>query len=121
MAAGSSAAQIRTRRKLSGLTQREIAFLLGSESPGAVSKHERSDVAPSLPLGLGYEIIFGEPISKLFEDLYASIERNIECRAAELQERLGKTNAKGQRAAQTAKKLEFLCMRLIPDSPRRNL
>jgi transcriptional regulator with XRE-family HTH domain len=98
-------------RKLSGLTQKEVAYLLGSESPGAVSKHERSGAAPSLPLALGYEIIFGEPISKLFGELHALIEKSIECRAAELQEQLGNTSAKGQRGVLTAKKLEFLHMR----------
>lgn len=115
MAAPSSAARIRTKRKLSGLTQKEIAYLLGSESPGAVSKHERSGAAPTLPLALGYEIIFGEPIAKLFGELRASIEANIECRVAVLSEKLGETSAKGQRGKLTAKKLEFLYMRQNPD------
>jgi transcriptional regulator with XRE-family HTH domain len=106
---------------LSGLTQKEIAYLLGSKSSGAVSKHERSGAAPTLPLALGYEIIFGEPISKLFGELHSSIEKNIECRAAQLQERLGKTSAKGQRGALTAKKLEFLHMRQNPDETERRL
>jgi len=119
MAVGSSAARIRTKRKLSGLALKEVTYLLGSKSAGAVSKHERSDAIPSLPLALGYEIIFGEPISKLFTDLYALLEENIERRAAELQEKLSKSSARGRRGALTAKKLEFLYMRLHPDEPER--
>lgn len=121
MAAGSSAARIRTKRKLSGLTQKEIAYLLGSESPGAVSKHERSGAAPTLSFALGYEIIFREPISKLFEEFYASIEKNIECRAAKLQEKLGRTSARRRRGALTAQKLEFLYMWSNPDGHDRAL
>lgn len=118
MAVGTSAARMRTRRKLSGLTQREIAYLLGSDSPSVVSKHERTDAIPSLPIALGYEIIFGEPISVLFNQVYASIEDEIERRAAELQETLGKKSAKGEGAILIAKKLEFLCTRPNPnDAP----
>ena len=119
MAAGTVAAQMRTRRKLSGLTQREVAYLLGSDSPSAVSKHERTGAIPSLPIALGYEIIFGEPISVLFNHVYALIEGAIERRSAELEDRLGKKSAKGERAALTAKKLEFLCTRSNPNNTKR--
>ena len=118
MSTGPTAARVRTKRKLSGLTQREVAYLLGAHSPASVSKHERSDAVPDLIIALGYEIIFHEPVSVLFGELSARIEEDIERRAVKLQDKLGRSNAKGKRGALTARKLEFLCMRLNPDSTK---
>jgi len=115
MSAGSFAARIRTKRKLSGLTQNEVGYILGSRSPASVSKHERSTAVPDLAIALGYEIIFGEPVSALFGELYRAIGESVERRVKILREELEKTSAKGKRGALTARKVEFLCMWLDPD------
>lgn len=66
---------LRTHRKKLGLSQREVAFLLGCHSGAKVSRYERSARIPTLNVILAYEVIFRKPASELFAGLYDRAER----------------------------------------------
>ena len=103
-----NAAPLRTLRMRSGLSQREIAELLGFRTDSPVLRHEHSKSIPDLRTAMGYEIIFRAPISLLFPALYRSIEPVIEDRLLRLKERLQEQPGRGPNAAREARKLEFL-------------
>ena len=109
------AAALRTLRKKSGLTQRELAYILGFKSEFPVSRHERSIGVPNLLTAIAYEIIFRTPISVQFRGLYKSVEASIEQRLGELEEELQQSTAKGRGAIVVARKLEFCCERNNPE------
>lgn len=100
-------APLRTLRKRSGLSQRELAQLLGFDTGVPVFRHECSRTYPDLWKAVAYEIIFGVPISSQFPSLYRSVEPVIEKRILELKAHLEALPAKGTTAARNARKLEF--------------
>jgi transcriptional regulator with XRE-family HTH domain len=110
-----NAARLRSLRKKSGLTQKELAVLLGFTSDLAISRHERSKAIPHLLTALGYEVIFGAKIADQFLELHLSVESVTEQRLQELEARLQALDAKGRNAACIARVLEFLCMRRNPE------
>ena len=82
---------LRAYRKRSGLSQDEVAYLLGSSSGTKVSRFERYARRPSLDVALSYEAIFrvfGIPARELFAGRYQRVERSIMTRAARLQARV---------------------------------
>ena len=78
---------LRTLRMQWGLTQPELAFLLGI-SESALSKFETQALAPTKNLILGIDVIFGQTAREAFPALYAQTERNIMRRSATFSERL---------------------------------
>lgn len=68
-------------RKRSGLTQKDIAYLLGHYDGNQVSRHERSRQKPSLIAAFAYQAIFGVPVEELFPGLYRDIKAEINRRA----------------------------------------
>ena len=56
---------LRTFRRRSGLTQAEVAFLLGAESGAKVSRYERLSRRPSFQTALGLQAVFGVPAEAL--------------------------------------------------------
>jgi len=77
-----------TYRKRTGLSQDEIAFLLGISSGTTVSKHETGSRTPQLDAALSYAIILGSPTQELFAGRYLELARRIQRRAAKLLPRL---------------------------------
>jgi len=57
---------LRTIRKRSGLSQDEVAFLLGSPSGGMVSRYERFNRSPSVDTACGLAKLFGVSVNDLF-------------------------------------------------------
>jgi|HubBroStandDraft_1064217.scaffolds.fasta_scaffold967215_1 transcriptional regulator with XRE-family HTH domain len=106
-----AASYLRTYRKKSGLSQSELAEVLGLISEWRISEHERSITIPRLLTAISYEIIFNVPISKLFPGVYETVRGNVESRLAELEARLQDSNAKGRAANPIARKLEWICER----------
>jgi transcriptional regulator with XRE-family HTH domain len=100
--------QLRTLRQRSGLTQKELAHILGFRSGVPISRHERSGSVPDLLTAFGYEVVFRVPISKLFPGLYQTVEVGIEERLAKMEGELHESTAKGRAATPIARKLEFL-------------
>jgi transcriptional regulator with XRE-family HTH domain len=111
-----NAAHLRTLRKRSGLSQKEVAHILGSCSGAAVSRHERSNSLPDLLTALGYEAIFKVSISELFPGLYRTVEAGIEDRIAALEDEFHQSSVKGRSAIPIAVKLEFFEGRKNGDS-----
>jgi len=52
---------LRTYRKQSGLSQDEVAYLLGCQNGTKVSRYERFARKPSLETLFAYEVVFGAP------------------------------------------------------------
>jgi|HubBroStandDraft_6_1064221.scaffolds.fasta_scaffold494104_2 transcriptional regulator with XRE-family HTH domain len=78
---------LRTLRMQSGLTQPELAALLGV-TESALSKFETQALAPTKNLVVGIEVIFGKNAREVFPALYALTERHIMRRAATLAQTL---------------------------------
>jgi transcriptional regulator with XRE-family HTH domain len=116
MASEPIASRLRTLRKKSGLTQKELANVLGFSSELPVAEHERSVTIPSLLTAMAYEVIFRVPISEQFREVFATVETGVEERLAELEQKLEESREKGRGATLTARKLEFLCVRKLPNA-----
>jgi transcriptional regulator with XRE-family HTH domain len=108
MSAQRFASYLKTYRKQSGLTQREVAFLLGLKQTPQFSRYEKQHAIPSLPVALGCEAVFRVPVKELFpgmsDPIVGQISSRIEALTAELQRR----DVKGKDARLTARKLSWL-------------
>jgi transcriptional regulator with XRE-family HTH domain len=71
-------------RKSLGLSQADVAFLLGSKRGEKVSRHEAFVREPSLRDALAYEAIYKRTPSEIFDGLYHQIEREVAERAKSL-------------------------------------
>lgn len=81
---------VRTFRRRSGLSQKELAALLGAVSGGKISRYERSSRFPPALTVFALEVIFGKPAHDLFAGSYASVRRTVRARARKLIRRLGR-------------------------------
>jgi transcriptional regulator with XRE-family HTH domain len=99
---------LRTYRKKAGLSQRELADVLGVVTEWQVSQHERSLAIPLFLSAICYEIVFQIPISKLFPGFYEESRQNIERHLNEIEEHLKESTERGRSAAHIARKLEWL-------------
>jgi transcriptional regulator with XRE-family HTH domain len=80
-----------TARKRLGLTQEEVAFLLGfgGESKGGrVSRYENFTHEPDLQIALGFERIYATPAHELFAGIREEMDQQILARAKVLRHRL---------------------------------
>ena len=99
---------LRTHRKRSGLTQREIAFLLGWKTGGSLGRYEKRRRLPPLKTALACEEIFGVPVSELFAGIRQAVGRDIEKRRVVLRASLQTKTANLNNARMTAHKLRWL-------------
>ena len=81
---------LRTYRKKSGLSQDEVAFLLGCQNGTKVSRYERFARKPSLETLFAYEVVFGAPARELFAGAYQKVEKRISNRAQLLTRKLNR-------------------------------
>lgn len=79
---------LRTYRKRSGLSQKEIAYLLGCEYGTKLSRYERFHRIPNLKTVLTLEIIYHTESKHLFEGMYNDLAYQLKKRAAILEERI---------------------------------
>ena len=77
-----------TYRKRVGLTQRDVAFLLGWEGEAMISRFERRVRRPSLKAALAFQIVLRAPANELFAGLYQKVEHTTLQRARVLAERI---------------------------------
>ena len=68
---------LRTHRRIWGLTQRELASLLGFESAAHVSRIENGKRAPTVESALACQVIFGIPPSAMFPHAYDVVEERV--------------------------------------------
>jgi transcriptional regulator with XRE-family HTH domain len=98
-------------RKRSGLSQSEIAELLGCQHGSKVSRYERSARCPGLETLLAYEVIFSGSGREFFEGRYANIERDVRLRAQKLFKRF---DSEPGFTALTKRKMDFLTDLIYP-------
>ncbi len=72
---------LRTYRKRSGLSQDEVAFLLGCKGGTKVSRYESFKRKPNPETIFAYEVMFGAPARELFAGAYQKVEKKIHHRA----------------------------------------
>ena len=97
---------LRTHRRRTGLSQEEVAALLGAASGSKVSRHENFARTPSVRTVFAYEIVFDRPASELFAGNYQAIRLAVQERARRMAERLNaQPDAQSER---TLRKLELL-------------
>lgn len=88
---------LETHRRRWGLSQEELASLLGQRSSSAVSRCETLQRIPNLRIALQLELIFGVTPQDLFPALYRDAEDAVMRQAKTLHETLeGRTDAKSQ-------------------------
>jgi transcriptional regulator with XRE-family HTH domain len=75
---------LRAHRKRLGLSQDDLAHLLGSRSGTKVSRYERFRRHPNLATVFACEVIVHVPAHQLFAGLYITAERNVRRRAEAL-------------------------------------
>jgi transcriptional regulator with XRE-family HTH domain len=96
---------IKSHRKRAGLSQPDVAFLLGSNDETQVSRYENEHRLPSLEVALALQEIFKTPLPELFAGLHESIAADVVARIHEFSSRIQKENA-GDRV--TLRKLQWL-------------
>src|SRR5690348_10671664 len=95
---------LRTCRKRSGLTQDELAFLLGCRSGAKVSRYERLSRRPNLETAFACQAIFGVSAHELLPGIFAGVEQELMRRSRLLSQRLSTAPA-GPRAHRKLKLL----------------
>lgn len=78
---------LKTHRKRLGLSQADVAHLLGAQGGAKVCRYERFARTPSLEAAIAYEVIFRRPCKELFSGLYQRIEHEIAMRAKALDQK----------------------------------
>jgi len=99
---------LRAHRKQSGLSQDEVAFLLGCESGSLLSRYEKRRRLPSRETALACEAVFGVPVAELFAGVRERALRDVELRRVELKTRLQTKERKRSAAQLKAHKLRWL-------------
>jgi transcriptional regulator with XRE-family HTH domain len=101
---------LRFLRKRSGLSQRDVARILGCVSAFQVSRHEHSASSPSVEAAFGYQVLFQQSASEIFPGLYESIRSQVNEQILEIENELHQSSARGGAAALIAQRLEFICV-----------
>ena len=79
---------IRRYRMRAAFTQREMAHLLGCQSPATVCQYEARQREPDLRTALAYQVVFGLPVAALFPGIHREVEQQVFNRAHRLSERM---------------------------------
>src|SRR5882762_7085492 len=80
---------LRAHRRKTGLTQHDLARVLGYVNRDAISRHERLESMPSLLLALSYEVLYRVPVSEIFAGLAETVEFDVEAQLAQFEIHLG--------------------------------
>lgn len=79
---------LRRARRAWGLTQKELAYLVGFKSACHISRIEQAKRHPSVEAALACQVIFGTPPSDMFPHTYALVEDRVMRNIYTLNERL---------------------------------
>jgi transcriptional regulator with XRE-family HTH domain len=94
---------LRSYRLRWGLSQGELATLLGWKRAEVISRIEKKIRPPTLRLVIACFILFGTPAAELFPDISSSIEFDVMARVWDMYERI-----QGDPSRKTKKKIELL-------------
>jgi transcriptional regulator with XRE-family HTH domain len=97
---------LRMHRRRAGLTQADMAYLLGTQSSGRVSRYERFARRPALETAMAFEIILGVPVGDLFAGVREDVEYEVKKRARRLRRRLTQRQANRRPLAAVAAVLD---------------
>lgn len=92
---------LRSYRKRTGLTQSDVASLLGLDTGESVSKYERLARRPTLETAFALQHVFNVPADELFPGLYREVEQGVRDRARRILKKQG-TNDRGSGARKRA-------------------
>src|SRR6266567_1605762 len=98
-----SVSYLRLYRRRWGLSQGELAELLGWSNKALISRVEKKQRPPSLELVMGCFILFGTPAAEMFPDIAARVETEVMARIWDLYERI-----QGDPSRETKAKIELL-------------
>ena len=84
---------LKTYRRRAGLSQDEVAFLLGCHTGAKVSRYEHMARRPSVETVFAYRAMCDVPVRELFSGMYEKVEDDIRKRARALAEKLGAAHA----------------------------
>ena len=101
----------RSLRRQSGLTQEDVAFLVGLKAASQVSRHESGEREPELRLALGYKLIFDATAHELLPNIFLDVAKDIAGRVHILLDRENAT-PNDQRSACKAEHLRKLTERI---------
>jgi transcriptional regulator with XRE-family HTH domain len=105
---------LRSYRRRWGLTQDELAALLGCKNGAVISRLESHGRQPSLEAALAFEVIFGTVPIELFPGLYAKVKSDVIARMRDLYDEL-----QGDSSKLTRLKLDFFEEVFAREKPRR--
>lgn len=88
---------LRTYRRKTGLSQEDMAYLMGWVTATGISRHENGRRVPTLSVALAYELILGASVADLYEGLSHSAETLIVPRAKGLLAKLERLPASSLR------------------------
>ena len=94
---------LRSYRLRWGLSQKDLAYLLGWDRPDVISRIEKKQRPPTLALVMACFILFDASAAELFPDISAGIEHLIMARIQEMYETI-----QGDPSKRTKKKIELL-------------
>jgi len=106
---------MRTHRRQWGLTQKELAHLLGAKSGTQISRYEHLLRRPKLYIALACQVIFGALPHKIFPKLFSEVEEGVMQRASQLYRKL-----QGGTTQATKRKLALLQKLLGRDAAESN-
>jgi len=72
---------LRSYRQKAGLTQDEVAFLMGGTHGSTITRHEEYLRVPTLDTALGYATIYGDDLRTLFAGRFERRQRLVRRRA----------------------------------------
>lgn len=98
---------LRTHRKRAGLSETDLAYLLGCKDASKVSRYEGFDRLPSLKTALLYQAILGTSVAELFAGMYQQAEKEVSKRAKELSARLEKDGLLNERKRDLLRAIEI--------------
>ena len=84
---------LRTHRRKWGLTQKDLARLIGTVGCAQLSRYENSKRAPKIEVALACQVIFGVIPSIMFLNTYASVEEEVMRNMARMDEALSNTTS----------------------------
>ena len=99
---------LRTHRRRTGLSQDDVAMLLGGLRDTTISRHESFQRLPSLSQAFSYEVIYGISIHELFDGHFAETEGVTRSRASALLRQVER-DSRGPRVPEKLKTLSMLC------------
>jgi DNA-binding XRE family transcriptional regulator len=79
---------LRTHRRRTGLSQTDVAALLGARSGALVSRHETGERRPILRTAIAYEIVLGISIRQIYAGIHTKLSNNVRIRATRMLVRL---------------------------------